>query len=540
MMFFHSKNRRKCVCIVQEPLIKSKEKTWPFWLCLGVSVTITIGFYAIYGQRLMDSDQASELILANLLNQEGGILSENWYYSTELRVLNTQLVYRLGLTLFSDWHIATTFSLAVMLMLLVASYLFLAKVAGTLRTSIWTAMILALPFSRQYADYVLFGGYYIPHLTISFICVGLTLHLSSEWMHLPIWKKSMETFLLVTLCIVAGIGGIRALIICYVPMLVTAGGLLMLQFFNRSNGWGSRARTVFFSLLTLIAGLVGYRISEFLLTCGYSASAYSGAELQPLTIQGIHHMLAQTAWAIGWSGIPGKTLPQTVQSLLTLVLVLLIAVAFMRSCRNWRKLNETQQFLLVYFPVNCVLVLLACVLTGNFEARFMLPSVLYFTFVLQIGLEWTPLRWRKWACAALIACMIVNSTLILLKMDVWEESSVEKVSDWLVDNGYSRGFSTFWNSNIFTALSDNRIEMWTIVPSWMPEWSELKLYPWLQKKDHLEKLPQGRIFLLLTTHEDAADLPFSLGGREVYRCNGYTVYEYESAEKLYGTRKLTQ
>lgn len=524
---------------MKKPFIQSKIRAWLPWLCLGLGFAVTITFYALYGERLMDSDQASELILANLLNRDGGILSGSWYYSTELRVLNSQLVYRLGLMLFADWHTATTFSLTVMLLILVGSYLFLSKTAYSVRTGIWTAVFLTLPFSRQHTDYFLFGGYYIPHLAISFVSVGLMLHLSTQWRLLPPWRRIAETVFLTALCAGAGLGGVRELVICYVPMLVTAVGLLLARAFNHKNGWGARPLAAILSLLSMFAGMAGYRLNSYLLTHGFNAASYSGAELQSLTFQGIRHMLAQAAWAIGWNGFPGKTPIQTVQSLLTIVLTLLIAIALIRGFRRWRELNDAQQFLLMFFPVNCTLVLLACVLTGNGEARFLLPSALYFLFVLQIGLEGMVPQWRKWMCAALAVCIVTESTCVLLRMDVREESPIDEVAAWLVDHGYTDGFATFWNSNIVTALSDGKIEMWTVVPPWMPQWSDLTLYPWLQEKDHLVHLPEGKIFLLLTSYEDAADLPFSQAAHEVYCHDGYTVYEYESAEMLYGTLGIT-
>lgn len=517
------------------PPIRSKISVWLPWLCLGGAFALTIGFYALFGERLIDSDQASELILANLLNHDGGILSQQWFYSTELRVLNCQLVYRLGLMLFSNWHAAITFSLAVMLLILIGSYLFLAKAAGFQRAGVWTAIILTLPFSRQYAEYFLFGGYYMPHLAISFVCVGLVLHLSTHWCKLPIWRRITGTVLLAALCTGAGMGGARAIVICYVPMFITAVGLLLARIFTHKSGWGSRTRAVKFSLLALLTGMFGYLINGYLLTHGYTAATTFGVAFQPLTLQGFRHMLAQAGWAIGWNGFPGETPVQMVQSQLTIVLTLLIVVAFIRGCKRWGELNEAQQFLLLFFPVNFGLIVLASVLTGNGEARFLLPAILYFPCVLQIGLEGMVPRWRKWACAALVVCLVTNSAFVLFKLDVREESSIQTVSVWLKDHGYTNGFATFWNANIVTALSDGKVEMWTVVPSWMPEWSELTLYPWLQEKDHMEHLPEGKLFLLLTSFEDAADLPFSQPHREVYRCHDYTVYEYQNAEELYET-----
>lgn len=91
--------------------------------------------YAIVkGRTLMNSDVSSEFVLANLLNKEGGILSKNWYYSTELRVIHTQLVYKIALRLFpNNWDAARVFSVAVFMAIIAAGALYL----------IWTAALFS-------------------------------------------------------------------------------------------------------------------------------------------------------------------------------------------------------------------------------------------------------------------------------------------------------------------------------------------------------------------------------------------------------------
>ena len=46
-------------------------------------------FVARCGTNFIDSDMSSELVLAKLLSEQGGILAENWFYSTEIKVLNS-------------------------------------------------------------------------------------------------------------------------------------------------------------------------------------------------------------------------------------------------------------------------------------------------------------------------------------------------------------------------------------------------------------------------------------------------------------------
>ena len=65
-----------------------------------IGYTLLILFFIISNYFLMkninlliDSDMSNELIYSQLLSEEKSFLSKNWYYSTELRVLNTQLIF---------------------------------------------------------------------------------------------------------------------------------------------------------------------------------------------------------------------------------------------------------------------------------------------------------------------------------------------------------------------------------------------------------------------------------------------------------------
>ena len=60
------------------------------WLVLAV----VAGLYVLYqnGVNLVNSDDAGETILAQLLSEGNGIATREWVYSSELRVINTQLI----------------------------------------------------------------------------------------------------------------------------------------------------------------------------------------------------------------------------------------------------------------------------------------------------------------------------------------------------------------------------------------------------------------------------------------------------------------
>ena len=61
-------------------------------LLIALHCALMALLHAVYAYQI-NSDASSEMVLARQLVQERAILSKSWFYSTELRVLNTQLVY---------------------------------------------------------------------------------------------------------------------------------------------------------------------------------------------------------------------------------------------------------------------------------------------------------------------------------------------------------------------------------------------------------------------------------------------------------------
>ena len=64
-------------------------------LMLVCAVIVSARTTWIVSETLFDSDTSSELILGEKLAREGGIMSPTWNYSTELQVIDCQIVYKL-------------------------------------------------------------------------------------------------------------------------------------------------------------------------------------------------------------------------------------------------------------------------------------------------------------------------------------------------------------------------------------------------------------------------------------------------------------
>ena len=53
------------------------------WVWLAVGYCAVFAILILFGRPYVESDMSAEMILADMLNQEGGLLSQNWWYSTE-------------------------------------------------------------------------------------------------------------------------------------------------------------------------------------------------------------------------------------------------------------------------------------------------------------------------------------------------------------------------------------------------------------------------------------------------------------------------
>ena len=108
-------------------------------------------FYLLRAEKLIDADMSSEMVLSDILAKQGGIITPDWKYSTEIRVLNNQIFFSLFLAVTKSYKLSRLISGVVLLAILGASYYYLCAQAGIKKYFPHTAALLFLPFSADYA-----------------------------------------------------------------------------------------------------------------------------------------------------------------------------------------------------------------------------------------------------------------------------------------------------------------------------------------------------------------------------------------------------
>lgn len=145
-----------------------------------IAVMIVIANY-VGTQRQMHSDIAAEMMLWRECVIEKSLMPRGWGYSTEIRILNTQIFGALFFAITNNWALVKTLVSVTYLIVLALATLFLLKQLAI--EKLWIKLLcitfMVAPFSVETWEHIAFGNYYIIHLSISFCYVALALNLTN-------------------------------------------------------------------------------------------------------------------------------------------------------------------------------------------------------------------------------------------------------------------------------------------------------------------------------------------------------------------------
>lgn len=412
-----------------------------------------------------------------LPDSTGGVITDKWHYSSELRVLNTQLVYRLAMALFPDnWHYARVFSVAVFLMILILSALLLVKAAKLGTAGLWWCAAVVLPVGQWYGWNVIYNSYYIPHIAISMVSVALIIAYSrSAKSQTTVQQESQTAPVLLSqtavqqqrqLLSLRGIAGVLGVCAGFASLY-----MLYRIIRNRKSELSQRFLFLFIGISIIICLIVYSQTSIY--NCSYWIPLLPFVILA--LIMGVEDWISEKKPEMGvedW--LYGKKTGGDVTE------------------NHVRATDKIQTFIF-----------------GNIQTIIFAVITTVF-FICSIATMQNP--YISW---------------------VPNDLTIQNVSDWLVENGYTQGCATFWNSDVLTELSDGKIEMWTV-----NEMNELDTNQWLQETSHDTQMPDGEFFIITTPDEytqnaETWKLP-TLTDYLVYGDDNYFVFAFDSVEEYMG------
>lgn len=197
--------------------------------CFAKKTVMMAGFLLLLGSYLflnlarytaqMDSDIAAEGLNARAIWEYHTLIPSQFYSSTETRILNVNLIGALFYGLTGDMNLSMGIACSIMMILLLTCFWKLLQYLGCRKEcrAAASVLLLALPGSLRHAQILyLWASYYAVH------CILMLITLRS-WLAAIHgergWKK--EAAFSCVLAFIISLSGLRAALICYVPLAVT-------------------------------------------------------------------------------------------------------------------------------------------------------------------------------------------------------------------------------------------------------------------------------------------------------------------------------
>lgn len=513
------------------------------WLWMAAAYLFDLWYQLVPGKWIVDSDLASEMILSDLLNKEGTIISHNWFYSTELKVVNLQWFYRLGLRIFpNDWHLARTFGMAITLALFAAAMLFFVKCAGLGRAGLWMVGTLLWPFGQHYLVYAIYGGYYLVYTFFYMLVLALVLRsLNADKKHC-----ALQWVLACVITAVAGMNGVKQLMVFHAPLCLAAAILLVLALHScGKTNWkaaldASRKEVRLFaaSLVTAVAAAAGYFVSNAVLSRMYDFKSYNfivwNRDEDWFTLDRI---LMDFFHEFGYENGSGVFHFGGIAAAVGLLLGCWMFFCIVRLLLRLDKLERNDKLLVLLLVAMLAVCGVAYTYFHEYYLYFWLMNMPVAIAVMAVEIkteDFHILGARQLLGVGLAACFTLCAVSTVRQEQehpYLAHKGLNTAAEWLVDNGYTQGYSTFWNGNAMTELTSGKLEVWTLqsldrddVPNW------------LQPKSHLTTDPEHP-FLLIDTETDGpaenAKLIQYGDCTEVYNDGRYVIYDFADADALH-------
>ncbi|EPF27218.1 hypothetical protein HMPREF1221_00022 [Treponema socranskii subsp. paredis ATCC 35535] len=490
--------------------------------------------------QYMNSDMASEIMLAKECFTHKTFWPRSWYYSTEFRLLNTQLVAAPLFAFTSNWITVKAVSVIILCFALPLSLWFLLETLDvkTAWIKLLCALLVFVPWSGQMWELVQFGNYYIPHIVISFIYIGLFISLAYK--ELSAQKRKIFSLIFFALAFISGISGIRYILNFQLPIALTLIILAVHHIVVQKERFDFscffiRNKRVFYASANIILGGVGYAMNSLILHRLFLFSTWNDIRFNTLgdiTFSDVHRAVFEIF------GYHNKVLalgPAGINNVMLYIASIFFIICFVLCVKKYEA--EHKQIFLIITIVMIILNFFVIIHT-EFAGRYFVPSLVYCIPCFALFLENKTLSsWKKYCVGVAVSITLIAASFITYIDVLTYDGNRDKIAVCqFLNKNYTFGYATFWNANIFTFMTDGRIEISNLETDvidnvdYIP--SSFRYYFWLTsdrfyRDDYKASEP---VFFLVTQKEynDSPGHKAFKTGRQVYSDDFYRVFEFEN------------
>lgn len=468
----------------------TREKLFP----ILIGILILLAFVTIVYVNLfrfnysMNSDIASDAILARLIWESKEWIPDSWYVSTETKVFSMPNLAALVYGITGNMNLSAGISCVILSAGVLVSGYYLAKCMKLSPINIGLFLLLCLIFPNNFTLVellYLFASYYAPHTIVLFITLG-------------IYAKALEGKFSITAAVTAillevmlGVQGVRGI-------LVIAGPLMMVEIFRnlyllycRKHPVKKDIYLLIWSICLVAAGFLG---GLFPGSVGQSFSRNIRRAPEKLFEQVIPHMLQ----GLGFNVARGVE----VVVLITALALFTIMIGFILY-KLWKReeISSKEWIFLVFTAAPLAAVAILTVTTVESSDRYFYGFIFAISLAIVLLFE-RPYRWLKGICMVLVlGIFILHYNKIYIPIMMSEEppvNDIRQVVEYLDEQGFKQGYATFGHANTMTVYSNGHIRIAAI-----DQPAKMNICKWMSSTDwYVPNVPfEERTAYIITERE---------------------------------------
>lgn len=498
------------------------------WFALTIFFIVFNYFLMKNLNLFIDSDMSSELILSQIMSEEKTLLTNSWYYSTELRVFNNQFIFVPLFFLTNSYYLVRVIGTIILELILLASFVFMCNELNIKHIWLYSFFIIGC-YSFDYFDYFIKAPHYVPYLFVTFVEIGLLISISKSKSKI---NKYLKIALFLILALLSSLNGLRQIESLFLPLFI---GVILLTILKKVLKQNIINKELTYIIVAgLIVTIIGYLFTNNVLAINYNLQPNQFKyEIVIPNAKDIMEFLYGVFASFGYNSYPGNVY-RIVSFLISLATIMLSFIASIDIVFGKTKYTVYDKILTLVFVISSAMTLTLFLFTSmQVIVRYLqLNTVLTFPV---IGIYFSKSSHSKLInsilCIMLVFC-ITNSFIILkYKYDTSTNKELFEMKEILDKDSVNEGIASFWNAAVMNEISDGKIDAWHYTGGsklTLEDIVEIKTGNWLQNKMHFERFPEGKMFFIIDSDTIVVDrnsikdyLVYSGNVREMYIFDSY-------------------
>lgn len=512
-------------------------------ICIVAITVVELIYISIYGKNTINADFSSEFVLAKLISNNKFFITNKWYYSSELRVLHTQLITAPLFWICNNWDLVRTLSIIITNILLAFAYLkFISIFNIKSRIIVCFSMVcMILPLSSVYIDIINVGMFYIPNLIMQLFLMHLFLDCIQ---HIKCNNKNkcyyLKIVLLFILALISGISGVRYILVFQIPLFLSVCILFIIknpEFLNYHGECSIRElwskalfkNEIYLGIGSMLFSGIGYILNTFVIR-KFIKYAVFGNVMYKTNTEHIFDVFQGLFEVWGYNDDVRMLSVTGLLNLFSIALLILYIYIIVILLKNNFKTGNNISIICMVFLISFIINSLIFLITDEYSSRYFLPITMWLVPCMAIYLDSEKRPVIKYFVLAFLMISYLALSINAIKNTLGDDVNKDREGyiKYMEMSGYEYGYSTYWNTTITTELSNGKVEVANIkdFETMEPEQFLTKPMYFKDKSYHANEA----VFILLSVdeYEQYGQSDVILKGTKVYADDYYIILEYNN------------